>query len=442
MLPKQSALNQNIPFNMFLPKAKNHSPKYGLPPKVKFCSKCCISNQRPNSAIEFAHTENSQKATINFNDFGVCDACTNAEIKNSDIDWKEREHQLKLLCKKFKSNNGSYDCLVPGSGGKDSFYASWMLKYKYGMNPLTVTWAPNIYTDWGQKNFNSWIHSGMDNYLMTSSGRSKRLLTRLALENLFHPFQPFIIGQKAFAPKMALLMKIPLIFYGENEAEYGNPIEDNSKAQRAFDYFSSSNDKEIFIAGESISSLKSNFGLTQAELAPYLPENALALKANGTEVHYLGFYLRWHPQSAYYFAVENGGFTASPERTAGTYSKYSSIDDKIDDLHYYTTFIKFGIGRATYDAAQEIRSGDLTRDEALLLIKRYDGEFPERWARELFKYLSLDEISFPKAYNSFEHPAMDQTYFEALSNKFRSPHLWQYGKDGWSLRYQIFNQKI
>lgn len=442
MLPKQSALNQNIPFDMFLPKAKNQSPKYGLPAKVKFCSKCCISNQRPNSAIEFAHTESSQKATINFNEFGVCDACRNAERKNSDIDWKEREYQLKLLCKKFKSNNGSYDCLVPGSGGKDSFYASWMLKYKYGMNPLTVTWAPNIYTDWGQKNFNSWIHSGMDNYLMTSSGRSKRLLTRLALENLFHPFQPFIIGQKAFAPKMALLMKIPLIFYGENEAEYGNPIADNSKAQRAFDYFSSSNDKEIFIAGESISSLQRNFGLTQAELAPYLPENALALKANGTEVHYLGFYLRWHPQSAYYFAVENGGFTTSPERTAGTYSKYSSIDDKIDDLHYYTTFIKFGIGRATYDAAQEIRSGDLTRDEALLLIKRYDGEFPERWARELFEYLSLDKASFPKAYKSFEHPAMDQTYFEALSNKFRSPHLWQYGKDGWSLRYQIFDRKI
>ena len=71
--------------------------------------------------------------------------------------------------------------------------------------------------------------------------------------------------------------------------------------------------------------------------------------------------MKWHPQSAFYFAVENGGFTASPERTIGTYSKYNSIDDKIDDFHYYTTFIKFGIGRATYDASQEVRSGDLER---------------------------------------------------------------------------------
>ena len=438
MFLKQSALRYKIKSENFSPKAKNLSAKYGLPKEVKFCLKCCISNQRPNSTVEFKHTNLIQKATIKFSETGICDACIIAEQKQKDIDWKERELQLKLLCEKFRSRNGSYDCLVPGSGGKDSFYQSWMLKYKYGMNPLTITWAPNIYTDWGQKNFNAWIHSGMDNYLITPSGRSKRLLTRLALENLFHPFQPFIIGQKAFAPKIAVMMKIPLIFYGENEAEYGNPMKDYSKSQRAHDYFSLSNENEIFIAGESISSLQDNFGLSRAELNPYLPENASTLKVSGVQVHYLGFYLKWHPQSAYYFAVENGGFTASPERTTGTYSKYSSIDDKMDDLHYYTTFIKFGIGRATYDAAQEIRSGDITREEALLLIKRYDGEFPERWAKELFKYLSLEDKSFPKASKSFEHPEMNRKYFEALSNKFRSPHIWQYAKTGWSLRNQVF----
>ena len=154
-------------------------------------------------------------------------------------------------------------------------------------------------------------------------------------------------------------------------------------------------------------------------------------------MHYLGYYLKWHPQSAYYFAVENGGFMASPERTAGTYSKYNSIDDKIDDFHYYTTFIKFGIGRATYDASQEVRSGDLERAEALALIKRYDGEFPERWAEEIFKYLSIDEKSFPQAHKMFEHPEMNRDYFEALTNKFRSPHLWQYHNGEWSLRRTV-----
>lgn len=436
---KQSALeiSRNLDMTFFAPGVNNAPRKYGLPETVVFCSNCGVSNQRPNSAVEFQHTADSEKKTIRFDENGVCDACRTAARKSVEIDWKEREAKLIALCDRFRSRNGSYDCLVPGSGGKDSFYQSWVLKYKYGMNPLTVTWAPNIYTDWGRSNFDAWIHSGMDNYLMTASGRSKRLLTRLAVENIFHPFQPFIIGQKCFAPKMAIMLKIPLIFYGENEAEYGNPIEDNSDAQRSYDYFAASGEENMFLGGESVASLKNNFGLTHADLSPYLPSDVAPLKELQAEVHYLGYYLKWHPQSAYYFAVENGGFKASPERTAGTYSKYNSIDDKIDDFHYYTTYIKFGIGRATYDASQEVRSNDLTRDEAVALIRRYDGEFPERWAEEIFRYLSIDERTFPKAHSMFEHPEMNREYFEALTNKFRSPHLWQYTEEGWSLRHRV-----
>lgn len=411
---------------------------YGLPEDVKFCSKCAVSNQRPNSTVEFKHTAQSKKATINFDAKGVCDACRTSERKSSDIDWEERERELQALCDRFRSRNGSYDCLVPGSGGKDSFYQSWMLKYKYNMNPLTVTWAPNIYTSWGWKNFNAWIHSGMDNYLMTTSGRSKRLLTRLAVENIFHPFQPFILGQKCFAPKMAINFGIPLIFYGENEAEYGNPIADNNDAKRSFDYFSSHDDDELFLGGESIASLKENFGMTASEISAFLPSDIEPLEQMGAEVHYLGYYLKWHPQAAYYFAVENGGFQAAPERTVGTYSKYNSIDDKIDDFHYYTTFIKFGIGRATYDASQEVRSGDLEKEEALALIRRYDGEFPERWSEEIFKYLSISEKEFPKASKMFEQPIMDRAYFDALTDRFRSPHLWKHDGANWSLRNTSF----
>ena len=95
-------------------------------------------------------------------------------------------------------------------------------------------------------------------------------------------------------------------------------------------------------------------------------------------MHYLGFYLKWDPQECYYYAVENTGFEANPERTPGTYSKYSSIDDKIDMFHYFTTLIKFGIGRATYDAAQEIRNGKITREEGVHLVQKYDQEFPEK----------------------------------------------------------------
>lgn len=413
--------------------------RYGLPLQVEYCSHCVISNQRPNSAVEYEHTRESQKKTIHLDRRGICDACRLAEQKRATIDWHDREQQLRELCDRHRSADGSYDCVVPGSGGKDSFYAAHVLKYKYGMHPLTVTWAPHIYTEWGWRNFQSWIHAGFDNYLCTPNGRVHRLLTRLAVENLFHPFQPFIFGQKSLAPKMALLHKVPLVFYGENEAEYGNPIADTNSARRDWSYFTAQDTSRVYLGGTSVADLRGQFGIDANELQPYLPADPEEIERRGIEVHYLGYYLKWHPQSCYYYSVEHGGFQASPERTPGTYSKYNSIDDRIDDFHYYTTFIKFGIGRATYDAAQEIRSGDISRDEGVALVRRFDGEFPERFADEIFRYLSIPENEFPKAAGMFEQPIMDREYFENLSDSFRSPHLWRHSDGKWQLRRSVWD---
>lgn len=416
---------------------KDTMPKYGLPRDVRFCARCVISNQRPNSVAEFTHTVGSAKKTIHFDVAGICDACRFAEQKKNRIDWAKRETDLQALCDRHRTSDGSYDCIVPGSGGKDSFYAAHMLKYKYGMHPLTVTWAPHLYTPWGWNNFQSWIHAGFDNYLHTPNGRVHRLLTRLAVENLFHPFQPFMLGQKSLAPKMALKFNVPLIFYGENEAEYGNPISDTSSAKRDFSYFAQKDQSQIFLGGVSVKDLKKDYGLVDNDLAPYLPADPAVLQKLGAEVHYLGYYLKWHPQSCYYYAVKHGGFQASPERTPGTYSKYNSIDDKVDDLHYFTTYIKFGIGRATYDAAQEIRSGDITREEGVALVKRFDGEYPARFEKELMRYLSVEKEEFSKAHAMFTYPEMTKDYFLKLADASRSPHLWKQEKGEWKLRHQV-----
>ena len=414
---------------------------YGLPADVKYCKKCVISNQRPNSAVEYNHTQESKKQTIHFDNEGVCDACNFTERKRHEIDWADRDKQLRELCDKYRKSDGSYDCIVPGSGGKDSFYASHILKTQYGMHPLTVTWAPHIYTDWGWKNFQSWIHAGHDNYLMTPNGRVHRLLTRLSTELLFHPFQAFMFGQKSLAPKMALLFNIPLVFYGENEAEYGNPIIDTEDAKRDWSYFTAADQSKIYLGGVSLGELKSDFGLDQNDLQPYLPADPNQISERKIEVHYLGHYLKWHPQSCYYYAVENGGFQASPERTPGTYSKYNSIDDRIDDLHYLTTGIKFGIGRASYDAAQEIRSGDINREEGVALIRKFDHEYPDRFIGELFDYLSVNEKEFPHASKMFENPIMDREYFRLLTDKFRSPHLWINKSGIWKLRHPVWESQ-
>lgn len=429
---------QSIDFTKFAADTNTSETKYGLPQNIEFCRTCVISNQRPNSDREFRHTNQSVKKTIHFDENGICDACKAAEVKKK-TDWELREKELIALCDKHRSTDGSYDCLVPGSGGKDSVYAAHILKYKYGMNPLTVTWAPHVYTEWGWKNHRAWINSGFDNYLFTPSGHSHRLLTRLAVENLFHPFQPFIIGQKSFAPKFAAQHGISLVFYGENEAEYGNPVADNKTSQRSTSYFTE-DEANIYLGGTSLRDLQNDFKVSKQDLLAYLPADGAALEKAKVEVHYLGYYLKWHPQSCYYYAVENCGFQASPERTPGTYSKYNSIDDKIDDFHYYTTYTKFGIGRATYDSAQEIRSGDITREEGVALVKRYDGEFPERFAEEIFQYLSITPKEFPESHKCFEQPIMTREYFMKLADRFRSPHLWKFEDDKWTLRKTVFSE--
>jgi N-acetyl sugar amidotransferase len=434
---------QQIPYPADIEKSKfsadgtDLEAKYGLPQEVVFCKRCVISNQRPNSAVEYKHTKDSKKSTIYFDEEGVCDACRFAEKKHQTIDWSERERQLHDLCDRHRSKDGRYDCILPGSGGKDSFYASHILRNKYGMNPLTVTWAPHIYTEWGWKNFQAWIHAGHDNMLTTPNGRVHRLLTRLAVDNIFHPFQAFMFGQKSLAPKMALLHDIPLVFFGENEAEYGNPIGDTESAKRDWSYFTADDQSQVSLGGVSVPELKEKFGVVHQDLLPYLPADPNQIEEKKVEVHYLGYYLKWHPQSCYYYAVEHGGFQASPERTPGTYSKYNSIDDRIDDFHYYTTGVKFGLGRASYDAAQEIRSKDITRDEGVALVKRFDHEFPERFADEIFRYLSIPENEFPEASRMFEQPILDREYFRRLADTFRSPHLWVWD-DGWRLRNAVW----
>jgi len=399
---------------------KKLEAKYGLPEKVIFCKKCVMSNQRPNSTIEFKHNINNKKATLNIDENGVCDACKFTKEKEK-INWKKREEELILVLDKYRRNNGHYDCIVPGSGGKDSAMAAHLLKYKYNMHPLTITWPPILYTDYGYKNFRNWIEvGGFDNITFKPNGKAMRLLTKLSIENLLHPFQTFILGQKNLAPKIALKYNVPLIFYGENEAEYGNPIADNSTSLRDKSYFTFKNLDEIYLGGVSIKELIDKYNLSLVDLMAFLPADYHELEKSAVEVRYLGYYMKWTPQEAYYFAVEHTNFAARPFRTQGTYSKYNSIDDKIDDLHYYTTFMKFGIGRATYDASQEIRNKHLTREEGQVLVKRFDGEFPDKYFNEVMEYLDIEPKNFLK-----------------LCDEFRSPHLWTKVQGDWKLRHTV-----
>jgi N-acetyl sugar amidotransferase len=396
--------------------------KYGLPQTVTFCKKCVMSNQRPASVPEFKHTsERRGSKYMHISEEGICDACRQTIIKEK-IDWKVREEELLALLDRYRRNDGYYDCLVPGSGGKDSALQAHILKYKYGMNPLTITWPPILYTDYGYQNYLNWIEvGGFDNLTFKPNGQVHKLLTKLAIQNLLHPFQTFILGQKNVAPKMAAKFDIPLVFYGENEAEYGNPIAENQSSLRDKSYFMMSDLSDVYLAGLSVPELKERYDLSLKDIMPYLPATPEEIEKTNIEVHYLGYYIKWTPQESYYYAVENTNFQARPFRSEGTYSKYNSIDDKIDDLHYYTTYIKFGLGRASYDASQEIRNKHLSREEGVALVRKFDGEVPTRYFKQVMDFIDMDPDEFAD-----------------LCDQFRSAHLWHKVNGQWKLRHPVW----
>jgi N-acetyl sugar amidotransferase len=379
--------------------------QYNLPTEVRFCRKCVISNQRPR---------------ITFDEAGVCSACHYAEYKRTKIDWGLREQELMDLCNKYRSNNGEYDVIVPCSGGKDGSFVAHQLKYKYGMNPLSVTWAPLMATELGRQNLDAFIASGFNHILGTPNPLVTRKLTQLSFKHLGDPFQPFIYGQTNFPLQMAVKHNIQLIMYGENgEVEYGGDAKNAFRPDRDIE----DHDKHYF------SGLPPEFwadhGISLRELYPFMSPHYGAIKENKTEIHFFGYYKFWDPQENFYYCHEHTGFRPNNERSEGTYSKYASLDDRIDGFHYYLSYIKFGIGRTSSDASHEIRDGKITRDEGVSLVKRYDHEFPTKYYEDFLEFCSIT----------------DEEVLEVIDS-WRSEHLWHKVEGQWELRKSVYTDRI
>ena len=399
---------------------------FGLPEKVIFCKKCVESNQRFTSSTQHKMKSDDKKESMLIDKVGICLSCKYYENQNK-IDWIGREKELKNILDKHRRSDGHYDVLVPGSGGKDSIFTSFILKEKYKMNPLTCTWAPGMYTDIGWKNFKSWIGSGFDNILFTPNKKIHGLLTKLAFKNILHPFQPFVLGQHSYPIKVAIEKKIKLIISGDGMEERSIGPSSSEKEKnylKKYSFFSSQNDEEIFLGGEPLEILIKKYKLNKSDLLPFLPVKRDLVLDNSLELYPITKFINYNPQNNYYFAKERSNFQVNPDgRSEGTYTKYSSLDDKLDGLHYYTWFIKTGRGRATEDAAIEIRNKIITREEGIALVKKYDGEFPKKYFKDCLEHMKINEEEF--------HSTID---------KFRSPHIWKKDGQKWILKHAVWQE--
>jgi N-acetyl sugar amidotransferase len=374
--------------------------------EIVYCKKCVMSNQRPQ---------------VHFNNEGVCGACLYSEYKHKMVDWDKREKELEELCNRYRKEDGSWDVIVPGSGGKDSSYTAYILKKKFGMHPLTVTWAPAIPTEIGNQNLYNFIQSGFDNILISPNGKTHQKLSKLSFLEYGENFLPFSYGQVHAPLHIAVNYNIPFIMYGENgELEYGgtlknfnNPIVDFESDDYVVEQFSPSNQPtrpETWI----------DDNISEQDLKMYRLPSIKKMKEISVEEHYFGYYHKWKPEEHYEIAKTELGFKPNSIRTQGTYTNFASLDDKTDGIHYYLMFIKFGIGRATSDAAHQIRDKIITRDEGVEMVNKFDDEFPKLYFEESLEYLDIAK----------------EVFWQTI-DKFRRSIIWKKENENWKLRQQV-----
>lgn len=369
--------------------------------KVVYCRNCVVSNQRPR---------------LMFNDEGICAACLYAKFKKNHIDWDKREQQLSDLCDKYRSNDGTWDVVVPGSGGKDSAYVAYQLKKKYGMNPLTVTWASAVPTEIGNENLYNFLQSGFDNILGTPNGQIHRKLSKVTFTEFGDNFLPFVYGQLNFPFMIASKFKIGLIFYGEDgDVEYGGSFERFDKPTLDTNYTVKS--KFTSLTPE----YWGKFGIQKKDLKFYGRPSDEDLISSNITAHYFSYYDYWKPEIHYDIAKQFCGFKPNPDgRSEGTFIDYASLDDKTDGFHYYMAFIKFGIARTTSDASHQIRDEIITRDQGVDLVHKYDSEYPSKYETEFLEYMEISKQELA-----------------SIIDKFRREIIWKKDNNEWKLKHQV-----
>lgn len=327
---------------------------------LQYCTRCCLPETTEGIA---------------FDEMGICKACRSSEEKMR-IDWKERGVQLQEILDKARHESGeNYDCMVPISGGKDSAFQLHVLTRVYGLKPLAVTFSHNWYSETGWDNLWNVLEKLDVDHIMYTPKRS--LVNRMAKKSLsmigdscWH-CHAGIIG---FPLKIAAKFGIKLMVYGESPAEF-------SGRDTFFDQkFSSKSAVDIFNIGMSGSIRKGPDAMVgedieKQEMVMFYPPSKEELEAQDVRCIYLGDYVFWDHERQKEFLVHE--YDWKEDQVEGTFKRYKSVECVMPGVHDYAKFVKRGYGRATDFASQDVRSGLMTRDEALKIAAKYDSERPK-----------------------------------------------------------------
>lgn len=336
---------------------------------LNYCTRCIMPDSKPD---------------LTFDEKGVCSACRAYEDR-SLIDWHGRRTELEAVLNVHRSRSGSWDCVVPVSGGKDSTYQV-IRALELGMNPLCVTATTCDMTELGWRNLENIKRLGVDHLQLSPNPMVRARLNRIGLEEVGDISWPEHVGIFTIPVRVAINYGISLIIWGENsQNEYGGP-----KSAQAKNVLDRSWLEEFGgLLGLRVSDLADVYGIAPSAILPYsYPTEEELRRANVTGL-FLGHYLPWDGLTNYLIS-QVSGFESFPSAVEGSMVSYENLDNYQTGIHDYFKFLKFGFSRATDIACLHIRRGRLERADALKIVRQCDGKFP--WT-----YLGkrLDEVLQP-----------------------------------------------
>ena len=349
---------------------------------IAYCTRCCVPETQEG---------------VQFDEMGVCTACRSSEEK-MHIDWTGREQQLKKIFDEARAKAGNgYDCILPISGGKDSFFQAHVLVKVYGLKPLAVTFSHNWFSETGFYNLQRCLEVFEMDHLQFTPARG--LVNRLARKSLgaigdscWHCHS----GVGAFPLQVATRFKIPLLVWGESMSEndgrasYQCPV--NRFDRDYFTKFSARLTAEEMVGGN----------LSAKDLHPFELPSYKEIQDTGVWGIHLGDYLFWDDERQTEWIRDTYGWRET--EMEGTYKGYKSAECIMAGMHDFTCYLKRGFGRATWQASVDVRNGLLTRKEGFELIKNHDQERPEA----LDHYLKITGLSEKEFYATMEGKKLER----------------------------------
>jgi N-acetyl sugar amidotransferase len=365
---------------------------------LKWCTACLTMSTRPR---------------ISYDSNGLCNACV-WKMEKETLDWSKREEELAELLGQHRKSNGEFDCLVPVSGGKDGSYVAYNLKHKYGMNPLCVTITPALPLPLGEKNLRSFVESGYNHISINTDYEAMRRLNKTGFIEMGFPYYGWLTSIITAPIKIAIAHKINLIFYGEDgEVEYGGSTETAKNPIYGIDY-----QKRVYLEGGHKKVLDaSKLNMNQLYFFDYPSDEEV--KNSDIKITHWSYFENWDPYRNYLIAKNHCGLIEADSSNAGTFTNFSQNDQALYALHTYLMYLKYGFGRANQDASIEIRRGAMDRDQAVNLVRIYDGHFPQEFIELYLDYFQMTLNDFNNVLDAYANKELFEKIDNIWSPKFR-----------------------